>query len=78
MADIQETSFDANGQENNDDMEVVTMVDVLKEEQDLEDDANAVLGGSDEKNCTYTKVRNILLVIVKFKLNSCQTAVTLK
>lgn len=35
---------------------VVTMMDVLQEEQDFEDDANAVLGASDEKNCTYSKV----------------------
>jgi E3 ubiquitin-protein ligase UBR7 len=29
------------------------MVDVLKEEEKLEEDAYAVLGGSDDKNCTY-------------------------
>ncbi|KAJ0175875.1 hypothetical protein K1T71_009034 [Dendrolimus kikuchii] len=34
---------------------VVTMMDVLQEQQDFEDDANAVLGASDEKNCTYSK-----------------------
>lgn len=39
--------------------EVVTMMDVLQEQQDFEDDANAVLGASDEKNCTYTKVNKI-------------------
>jgi len=33
----------------------VTMVDVLQDEQDLEDDANAVLGGADDKNCTYSQ-----------------------
>lgn len=32
---------------------VVTMLDVLEEEQQLEDDANAVLGGSDPQYCTY-------------------------
>lgn len=31
----------------------VTLQDLLDEEQELEDDANAVLGGSDDKNCTY-------------------------
>lgn len=36
--------------------EVVTMMDVLKEQQDFEDDANAVLGGSDEKECTFSQV----------------------
>ncbi|CAG4934454.1 unnamed protein product [Parnassius apollo] len=34
---------------------VVTMMDVLQEQQDFEEDANAVLGASDDKNCTYTK-----------------------
>lgn len=36
---------------------VVTMMDVLKEQEDFEEDANAVLGGSDDKNCTYSKVK---------------------
>ncbi|XP_013391546.1 putative E3 ubiquitin-protein ligase UBR7 [Lingula anatina] len=31
----------------------VSMVDVLEEEEQLEADANAVLGDSDDKNCTY-------------------------
>ena len=31
----------------------ITMIDVLKEEEKLEEDAYAVLGGSDDKNCTY-------------------------
>lgn len=35
---------------------VVTMMDVLQEQQDFEEDANAVLGASDDKNCTYSKV----------------------
>lgn len=39
---------------------VVTMMDVLQEEQDFEDNANAVLGGSDEKNCTYSQVKTNL------------------
>ncbi|KAJ8730487.1 hypothetical protein PYW08_001900 [Mythimna loreyi] len=34
---------------------VVTMVDVLQEQQEFEEDANAVLGASDDKNCTYPK-----------------------
>ena len=33
----------------------VTMLDVLQDEQDLEDDANAVLGAADDKNCTYNQ-----------------------
>uniref|UniRef100_T1IMN0 Putative E3 ubiquitin-protein ligase UBR7 n=1 Tax=Strigamia maritima TaxID=126957 RepID=T1IMN0_STRMM len=36
-----------------DDENSITMVDVLEEEKELEDDANAVLGGSDDQNCTY-------------------------
>lgn len=34
----------------------VTMLDVLQEENQLEEDANAVLGASDDKNCTYSEV----------------------
>ncbi|XP_068632481.1 putative E3 ubiquitin-protein ligase UBR7 [Battus philenor] len=34
---------------------VVTMMDVLQEQQEFEEDANAVLGASDEKDCTYPK-----------------------
>lgn len=39
-----------------DEMNAITMVDVLKEESELEEDANAVLGGSDPQNCTYPQV----------------------
>lgn len=31
----------------------VTLQDILDQEQELQDDANAVLGGSDDNNCTY-------------------------
>lgn len=41
----------------------VTMLDVLQEERELEDDANAVLGASDDKNCTYGKVSHETLKI---------------
>lgn len=34
----------------------VTLVEVLEEEAQLEEDANAVLGGSDDANCTYNLV----------------------
>lgn len=40
-------------EKNHDDSGAITMVDVLEEEQELEDDANAVLGASDDQNCTY-------------------------
>ncbi|XP_047514002.1 putative E3 ubiquitin-protein ligase UBR7 isoform X1 [Pieris napi] len=36
------------------DEKVVTMMDVLKEQEDFEEDANAVLGASDDKNCTFS------------------------
>ncbi|XP_053612764.1 putative E3 ubiquitin-protein ligase UBR7 [Plodia interpunctella] len=38
-----------------DEDKVVTMMDVLQEQEDFEEDANAVLGASDEKNCTFPK-----------------------
>ena len=36
---------------------IISMVDYLKEEEALEDDAHAVLGGSDEHHCTYPVVK---------------------
>lgn len=53
------------------DGQVLTMVDVLEEEQKLEEDANAVLGASDEKNCTYSKV------IISIKKKTKKTKVRL-
>ncbi|EEB12067.1 conserved hypothetical protein [Pediculus humanus corporis] len=47
-------SSDLNNIEKEDES-VVTMVDVLQEENELEEDANAVLGGADDKICTYSK-----------------------
>ena len=35
---------------------VVSLQDVLEEDQRLEQTANAVLGASDDSSCTYTKV----------------------
>ena len=35
----------------------LSMLDVLEEQEQLEEDANAVLGGSDDKNCTYDMVK---------------------
>ena len=37
------------------DEETITMLDVIEREDKLEDEASAVLGFSDEKNCTYPK-----------------------
>lgn len=45
---------------------VVTMVDVLEQAKEQEADANAVLGGADDKVCTYLQVRN---QIVRFRQN---------
>ena len=36
--------------------EVVSLQEVLEEDQQLEDTANAVLGDSDDTQCTYPKV----------------------
>lgn len=38
----------------------VTMLDVLQVENQLEEDAYAVLGASDDQNCTYNKVGTFL------------------
>lgn len=38
------------------DEETITMLDVIEREDELEEEASAVLGNSDEKNCTYSKV----------------------
>ena len=35
---------------------VVSIKDVVEEEQELQETANAVLGDSDDTNCTYAKV----------------------
>lgn len=43
---------ESSNSQNNEDTEL-TMCDVLEEEQELEEDANAVLGGSDDTNCSY-------------------------
>lgn len=39
----------------------VTMVDILEREKELEEEYAAVLGASDEKCCTYTKVCQLFL-----------------
>jgi hypothetical protein len=38
----------------------VTMLDILNDQKYLEDTTNAVLGGSDSNNCSYSKVRRQL------------------
>lgn len=39
-----------------DETNIVTMVDVLKAEEIMEENADAVLGSADDKNCTYSEV----------------------
>uniref|UniRef100_A0A182V0Y6 Putative E3 ubiquitin-protein ligase UBR7 n=1 Tax=Anopheles merus TaxID=30066 RepID=A0A182V0Y6_ANOME len=41
--------------EQDQDTSYVTMPDILQEQEELEETSRAVLGGSDEKNCTYPK-----------------------
>jgi len=41
------------------DEQIVSMVDVLNDEQQLQDDANAVLGACDENVCTYSQVGHL-------------------
>ena len=36
--------------------EIVSMVDVLQEDNELEEEARAVLGDSDDQHCTYVVV----------------------
>lgn len=53
---------------------VVTMMDVLQEQQDFEEDANAVLGASDDKNCTYSKVYPpYISIIIELEQNGWRT-----
>ncbi|XP_052263785.1 uncharacterized protein LOC127866960 isoform X1 [Dreissena polymorpha] len=49
-----ENALEENENEND---AVISMVDYLKEEEELENDANAVLGGSDDTQCTYSLAR---------------------
>lgn len=58
--------------DNVDEENSVTMLDVLQEENQLEEDANAVLGASDDKNCTYVKViyNYILFINVPYYLST--------
>ncbi|KAG7211107.1 hypothetical protein KM043_010434 [Ampulex compressa] len=57
----------------------VTMLDVLQEENQLEEDACAVLGASDDKNCTYTKgyIRQALYACKTCCLGKTRAAVCL-
>lgn len=39
--------------------DVVSMVDVLQEDNELEEEARAVLGDSDDQHCTYPSVSEL-------------------
>lgn len=54
MASENELAPESSGTQDNEN--VISMVDVLREEEELEADANAVLGDSDAANCTYPLV----------------------
>ena len=58
-----EPAISCDGGKHTDDEEDkgVTLVEILEEEAQLEEDANAVLGGSDDANCTYRLVISSLL-----------------
>ena len=47
----------SSGQFENDE---VSMVDVLEEDKELEAEANAVFGDSDDQHCTYEKVVHLM------------------
>ena len=45
--------------------DTVSMVDVLEEDKALEEEANAVLGASDDQNCTYPQVFIMIVLLRK-------------
>ena len=49
------------GQQLPPDEDSVTMLDVLQEEEELDEDADAVLGNTDDKHCSYSQVCNALV-----------------
>lgn len=52
MGDMSDKVVESSTEDDNS----VTMLDVLQVENQLEEDAYAVLGASDDQNCTYNKV----------------------
>ena len=49
------------------DDQTVSMVDVLNDEQQLQDDAAAVLGACDDSVCTYSQVLTLLYCLASLK-----------
>lgn len=70
MAESSYTVANSSEEYNEEEGNTITMLDVLEEEQKLEEDANAVLGGSDDKNCTFSEVGFFLLSILFHISNS--------
>lgn len=50
------TQLPGDSETDGDEEKGVTLVEVLEEEAQLQEDADAVLGGSDDANCTYSLV----------------------
>ena len=63
MADPESREVDTEGDEH-----IVSMVDVLNDEQQLQDDANAVLGACDDTVCTYSQVTHPSAIAFTLKL----------
>ncbi|XP_034942909.1 putative E3 ubiquitin-protein ligase UBR7 [Chelonus insularis] len=65
--------------ENCEEENSVTMLDVLQDQNQLEEDANAVLGASDDKNCTYIKgyIRQALYACKTCSSNKDQAGICL-
>ncbi|KAG8243396.1 hypothetical protein J6590_045247 [Homalodisca vitripennis] len=63
MSNDNQPSSSMSKEENDQDNEetIVTMVDVLKAEEILEENADAVLGPGDDKNCTYNELKTVKL-----------------
>lgn len=51
---------------------VVSLVDVLEEDEELENEACAVLGGSDSEKCSYSQVRTARLLSPLCQLPACR------
>ncbi len=51
---------------------VVSLQDVLEENQQLEDTANAVLGDSDDTQCTYQKVHYLYMYMFSTRYHVCR------
>jgi len=51
-----EKNLSENAEEGSENDAVISMVEYLKEEEELAEDATAVLGDNDDKNCSYLMV----------------------